>query len=149
MWPLSIALLASAITAFYIGVTVPLELQRQEALTASVGAMNFTAYRSSVINYIASHSSVSGAIDDGNLIFPLGYTKDSRWASVVDSGTLYVFTTGNVDPQMMDMIFQSSRRSLLVGIKSPDGTLTSLNGSSVSGQLPTIIPHGSFVIVGR
>lgn len=149
MMPLVLTTVGALILALHLSATEPARLERERVLTADVAATNFFAYRTAVLNYVNANSGATGTIADGSLTWLTGYIRDSRWTNLIQSGTLFVYSTGSVSPDTVKAVFQKGGKSILIGKKSSSGNLVSAYGSDTGIVLPGAIPVGSITVVGN
>lgn len=74
------------------------------------------------------------------------------WANVVDSGTLYTYSTAVPTPEAAEAIFERGGRSMMIGKKVTGNTMTSLNGAASGFTLPatlSALPVGIVVVIGN
>lgn len=149
MTALWIAFVGAMLLAFSLAVSVPAQERQQAALVADVSATNFYSYRTAVINYINANPAATGTIADGSLTFLPGYIRDTRWTHLIQSGTLFVYSTGTASPDSVMALYKKGGKSLLIGKKSSGGNLFSANGTDTGVPLPAAIPTGAITVVGR
>lgn len=149
MYGLWIALVGALLLAVNLAVTVPEKEHQQKTVAAEVAATNFYAYRTAVIDYINTHSGATGTIADSSLTFLPGYIRDTRWTHLIQSGTLYVYSTVTTSMESVSpILFQKGGKSLLIGKKAASGNLVSADGRDSGMALPAAIPVGAIVVVG-
>lgn len=152
MYPIFLAVLFGAVVMHYTAIDIPMKEQAYMAIRADVSATNFLAYRASVQRYLQDHPGVTGAISDVelNAYWMSGYVRDPRWTNIVDTNTLYVYSTHPVERGALEAIWKRTSESVLVGNKSAtSGRLVSYNGTDTGIVLPTAIPNGALVMIGR
>lgn len=148
MFPLWIVMVGALFIAIVSSSTVPAELHNKSVLIADVTATNFVAYRAAVIDYKNNNPGATGTIADTSLTFLPGYIRDGRWTNLIQSNTLYVYSTSTVETQAKTMIFTKNGNSLSVGTKSAASHLISPYGEDTGIVLPASIPQGVITIVG-
>ncbi|MCL4722726.1 MAG: type IV pilus biogenesis protein PilM [Anaerolineae bacterium] len=152
MYPLIVAMAGVVLLTAHLAMTVPVEVQRERHLAGDVAAANFHAYRKAAVDYYNANPTFSGAIPAGSMTFPLGYISTGAWANVVDSGTLYTYSTAVPTPEAAEAIFERGGRSMMIGKKVTGNTMTSLNGAASGFTLPatlSALPVGIVVVIGN
>jgi hypothetical protein len=136
----------------HLAVTQPQELARQRQLAGDVAAANFYAYRGAVISYLNANPGTTGTVADGGLTWPLGYIRNPAWTNLVDSGTLYTYSTTVPSNEAMEAIAKRGGRSMMIGYKTAGNTMTSINGAAAGFTLPAAmvpVPAGAVVVIGK
>lgn len=152
MFPLLIVVFFGAIFAAYTAVDIP----KEEAFTveskANVDAVNYIAYRKSVINYILANPLASGSIADVALTpyYLPGYIRNPNWTNLVSGGTVFVYTSTPPSINLINTVYRKCNESLLVGKKNPvTGNLQSMTGLDTGILLPASIPNNALVTLGK
>lgn len=152
MLPVWLVVFFGAIFMAYTAADTPKKEAAMTRIAADVSATNFLAYRRAVQGYLAANPGAVGAIADASLgpYWLAGYIRDARWASMVDSGALYVYSSTAPVSNTLDALHQKSTENLLLGTKDAvTGRLKSYNGFDTGIPLPAGIPNNAIVMMGR
>lgn len=117
-------------------------------LRGDVGAVNFLTYRAAVAKFFNANPATTGTVADASLSWATGYVRDARWTNVIVAGTLYVYSTGTIDPGTLQGIHARTGKHIMVGTKNAAGNLVSLGGVTITTALPAAIPVGAVVYLG-
>ncbi|MDB5798429.1 MAG: hypothetical protein JWP36_2331 [Paucimonas sp.] len=173
MYAIAIAVFGAMLLTWQMAIHSPPDSQQRKYVSAEVAAANFWAYREAVIDYLASHSGHDGPVDDSQLTPHYsqdGFTKyqfpdtasatpgNASWASAVNNGTLYVYSTAPPPEVVAYAIAQRGGGSIAVGM-SQRGTTAPTMTSVADGQtgvrgvaLPGVYfanVSGNIVVLGR
>lgn len=152
MIPLALGALGAVLLFTHLALTQPRALAEQRSLAGDVAAANFWAYRSAVVSYLNANPLASGAVPDASLTFPLGYIRNPAWTNAVEGGTLYLYSSAVPPPDTLEAIARRGGRSMMIGVKTPVGTMTSLTGAASGFALPGALsaaPAGAVVVIGN
>lgn len=143
------------VIAFGVFVTVAGAVVHEQGRTAQVTvlrgdveAVNFLTYRASVAKFFNANPSTTGTVADASLTWATGFVRDARWSNLIAAGTLYVYSTGAIDPGTLQMIHKRTGKHIMVGTKNAAGNLVSLGGVTITAVLPAAIPVGAVVYLG-
>lgn len=146
-----IAALFVALISFYSVSMMSSDAEATTRITADSSAVNFMAYRNTVVKYYQANPAATGVIADATLAgfwYP-GYIRDPNWTNLIVSGQLYVFSTVAVNPMVLDDLYSKSSNNVLLGTKNAvTGRLQSANGFDTGINLPAAIPNGAMVLMG-
>lgn len=151
MFPLWIVSVFAALFTAYIAVEIPRQNNFVVQLTSDVSATNFMAYRKAIQNYLVINPNATGVISDTSLspYWLPGYIRDSNWTNVISGGTLFVYSTSAIQHNTLNVVYNKSMKSSLVGTKNATtGKLQSPNGFDTGITLPVSIPNNAIVILG-
>lgn len=178
MYPLVFATLGAALVAFWLAFAQPQDIERINQARADAYAANFWIYREALVAFQNDNfKTANGYIQDAALTapmpqrptgyFPLGYSVMQTgtpavdlWKNYFEGGTLYTYTTvpaSSLPSGVIDAISNRNGRSLMIGIKQANGTVTSmfrLNTPPNTGATFTLpptsgIPVGALVVIGN
>jgi hypothetical protein len=130
---------------------VPTQQAQAAHAVADMSATSLLAYRESVINYLNLTPNFAGSVPDTSLTLLWGYVRDSRWTNIVINGQLYVYEVNANSPNtslLLDQLYQKTASSFMVG-RNVSGTLVSANGFSTLIIVPTAVPNGALLMVGK
>lgn len=130
----------------------------QATLTADVGATNFLAYRTAVVDYLnANPTAIQGngtTIADASLTFLPGYIRDAAWSNYIYGNTIYIY--GASRNRLLDTVYDKTGDSLNVGTKNTVSSVAYFNqakGLTSAQALPAavgaVIPDGNVVMIGK
>lgn len=148
MYPLVLVMLGAMLFSWHFALTQPKEIAFQQSVASDVLAANFWSYRQSVVTYKFANPGATGVIADASLTFEPGHIRNSAWRNVVQSGTLYTYSSGSLPPYTVEAIARRGGRSLMIGVAQSGGTMTSLTGGASNFILPMSIPTGAVVVIG-
>lgn len=148
MWPLVLLVVGISMTVSYSVMHTRALTEQQVVVRGDVSATNFLSYRSALVRYRNANPGATGTISDASLTWDAGYIRDSRWSNLITGGELYVYTTGSIDPAMLNMLYEKTGRYILLGTKNASGNLVSPGGSVITTTLPAGIPVGAIVFMG-
>jgi hypothetical protein len=178
MYPLAFATLGAALVAFWLAWIQPHDTERLNNTRANVYAENFWAYRDALVAYQNDNfQNAIGPVSNAALTTPMpqrpsGYVKIgyqfiqtgtpsvNLWKNYFEGGRLYTFSSipaRNLPPGVIDAVFNYRGRSLMMGIKQADGTMSAafrLDTPPNPGAIFTLpavtgIPVGALVVVGN
>ena len=149
MFPLFVGTFAALMSALIMATSLPVYQAQMMFSQADVTSANLLQYQSAVVQYVYSHPTATGVINDASLTFSPGYIRNTAWTNIVSSGQLYVYSTSAnaMGPQSMSLLFQRSGNSPLVGTASAS-FFVSMTLGLTSLALPAAIPNGAVVIIG-
>jgi len=146
MWPAAFLSILITITTLFSIEFNHERLMMQKSVNDNADVVSFLAYRQAAIAYLNNNPLLTGSITNTQMTpyVPVGYTDPGHWQNLIDSGKLYVYTTHNLN---LDLLNDRLYRSFLVG-KKAGGTLISLSGYNTSIPLPASLPDNAIIIVG-
>lgn len=152
------------VCAFFISAVAFLQTQIIPSMTeknaiavADAGATSFLAYREAVIDYSNSNPNITNkVVSAGDLNYSLGYKTNNNWAnkwsSVISNGTVYIYEndpTTYTSPQVIDRLFKKTDDIFYLGWNSNNSKLITVNGYSTEVTIPSVVPAGAIVMVGK
>lgn len=148
--PLAFALLLLAAIALLEVAQLPAQEARREEARADIAAASFLAYREAVLDHLNANPGFVGTVADAALLFPWGHVRDARWSHLAEpAGTLYVYqASGAAPPLLLDTLQRRTGNSFLLG-RAGGGQLVTASGVTVAISVPTAVPAGAVVLVGR
>lgn len=149
MYPMVIAILGAMLLSWQFAVTQPQQVAAWHNTAGDVAAANFWAYQGAVVSYLNANPSATGTIADASLTFPMGYIRNPAWTNVIQSGTLYTYSTSSLTPDTVDAIARRGGRTMMIGLAQTGNTMRSITGAASGLTIPAAITAGSVVVIGN
>ncbi len=150
--PTVIAFFFLATVSLMSALYLPSQKFQAEVSVGDTGATSMLAYRQAVIDYLNANPNFTGTVPDASLTFPWGYVRDTRWTNLVQAGgTLYVYESVANAPstaQVLDQLYRKTMNSFMVG-RNSGGQLVSATGFATGVTVPSAVPNGALLIVGK
>ncbi|MGS0741440.1 type IV pilus biogenesis protein PilM [Glaciimonas sp. GG7] len=149
MFAMLIALFGAMLFTWSIATHEPQEMSFRTNVAGDVVATNYWSYQSSVSSYMYQYPATTGTVVDASLAFQTGYIRNPAWTNIVQAGILYTYSNTTLPANAVKRIADLGGNSMMVGVATSDGTMTSLSGAATGFMLPAVIPIGAIVTIGH